>query len=191
MEKVGILLLAVAIVTLVQSDSFPSSASIPTSVSLSLAKNGQVDVFLTFLPRPTSVLNTLQLLTLSRDDRLNSVARTLKENAAKSQKSLLAFLVGNPSISVKSFWISNQILVKNVDSELLHVLAARPEVEEIQESGSIPLEEPIDLKIVEKTSGVEWGIEIIGAESVWAAGNNGKTPSVELCHILYYRLNNH
>jgi len=160
------LILALAIA--VQAAPSPISSSL----RLSLATKGKVNVFLTLNERPSAVLSTLNLSNLSRDEKLNLVGATLKAHAKATQRSLVAFLA-TQQVTFKSFWISNQILVKNVDAELLLALAARPDVAKITENGSVPLEKPLDLKSVHRTKAVEWGVEIIGTPAVWATGNNG------------------
>jgi len=166
MLKVAILL-AVAVAAV-------HSAPISGSLKKSLASKGSVDILVTLKASTSAVLNNLAVESLLRPDRLNAVAHSLQAHAQVTQKSLLQFLAGVEGIKVKSLWISNQVFVKNVNAALLAKLASRSDVSEIQENEIIPLEAPIDLKKVDSIRREnEWGVKMVGAPEVWAAGNNG------------------
>jgi len=152
-----------------------SPVNIPSSLDESLQSKGTVDVFLS-LESPQPILSQLKARRiLSRAERKSVVAGALKSHAEKSQKSLLAFLSAQPQVTVKSFWISNEVYVKGADGALISKLRARSEVlnirEELKEEKILPAIPGSQTKHM--PNALEWGVDKIGAQAVWDAGFNG------------------
>jgi len=78
------------------------------------------------------------------------------------------------SIQFKSFWMSNQIYIKNANLELVKTLASIQQVEEINQEAIILLDTPVRGKNPSTKGPVplaEWGIERVKAQEAWATTN--------------------
>lgn len=110
----------------------------------------------------------------TKEARGNFVYEKLKQNAQADQKNILKVLK-NTQASYRSFFIINAIQVKG-DFNLLKKLANLPEVKQLTDNSPIQFEEPV-LTNYSSSRGpttIEWGIDMIDAEEVWALGYNGQ-----------------
>ncbi|WP_050761606.1 S8 family serine peptidase [Beutenbergia cavernae] len=109
------------------------------------------------------------------DARGIAVYEALRETAAASQAGTIAALDAADA-SYVPYWVANAILVKGGTLDLAQSLAASPEVLEIRQTTVYPLEEPV--MTPDTTMGpqaVEWGIQAINADDVWATyGTTGE-----------------
>lgn len=171
MAKFAVALLAV--VCSLSYQSLAASSVINTQLRSVLARGETANVFIS-LTGTQSVLNQLNAQRFQdRNARLNSVAFSLKNHAAASQKSIAEFL-RQSRIAFKSFWISNQIYIPNASLALVEKIAAMDLVSEITEEVVIPVALPISSKVSE-VKALQWGVEKIEANRVWTmpGGNNG------------------
>ena len=149
----------------------------------SLRQKGTTNVLVSMKDSVSPVLRSLRSTHFStRADRLNSVAKTLEDFATESQKNVHAFLeaqkVGK-SFSTKSLWVTNQIIIKSADLDLVQKLAALDDISEITEEFFIELDAPLDLQVYENLTSanddeVQWGVQQIEAPVVWNSGNKGQ-----------------
>jgi subtilisin family serine protease len=104
--------------------------------------------------------------------RLNHVHDTLTALAASSQQAIRVFLDGQ-GVRYESFWINNSIYVYGADRALVEALAARGDVAYVRGDHEVPLVEPVSIQEADAPQGIEWGLTMINANDVWAAGNRG------------------
>lgn len=103
---------------------------------------------------------------------------SLRQHAQRTQEPILTLIASSKSIlsatQIHSYWISNQIFVRDADLSILDLLANRADVARVDEEQVIQLD-PIDLQPVEDQSvkAVDWNLDIIGAPQIWADGVNG------------------
>ena len=81
----------------------------------------------------------------------------------------------NKRIKHRAFYIINAIQVKG-DAQLLQTIAEFPEVKKINDNTPIKTEEPIieSHATPRGPTAIEWGIDMINADDVWAMGYNGQ-----------------
>lgn len=100
------------------------------------------------------------------------VFETLRDHAAETQQEAVTFLRDH-HIDYQSLWITNLIRTTG-DADLLYNLARLPSVKRIIENGEMRQLIPVDEPLVQDRSIVEWGIERINADDVWALGFRGQ-----------------
>lgn len=110
----------------------------------------------------------------TKEARGNFVYEKLKTNAQADQKNILKILK-NSNASFRSFFIINAIQVKG-DFNLLRKLAKLSEVNQLTDNSPIQFEEPVSTSYTNERgpTAIEWGIDMIDAEEVWALGFNGQ-----------------
>ncbi len=110
----------------------------------------------------------------TKEARGNFVYEKLKTNAQADQKNILKVLK-NAQASYQSFFIINAIQVKG-DYNLLRKLATLPEVNQLTDNSPIQFEEPVSTNYTNERgpTAIEWGVDMIDAEEVWALGFNGQ-----------------
>lgn len=110
----------------------------------------------------------------TKEARGNFVYEKLKQNALADQKNILKILK-NTQASYRPFFIINAIQVKG-DINLLKKLAKLPEVKQLTDNSPIQFEEPVSTNYSNSRgpTAIEWGIDMIDAEEVWALGYNGQ-----------------
>ncbi|MBI4771342.1 MAG: S8 family serine peptidase [Chloroflexi bacterium] len=110
----------------------------------------------------------------NRNERLNYVHDTLVAHAAATQKAITRYLSGR-GVRYESFWINNSLYVYGADLALVRALARRGDVAYLHGDHDLPLVAPVEVKASpDEVAGVEWGIQLINADDVWAAGNTGQ-----------------
>lgn len=110
----------------------------------------------------------------TKEEKANYVFQQLKNTAHQSQATLVNFLkVKNADF--KPFYIINAIYAKG-DLTLIQQIAERPEVAFILDNPVVKIEEPFKNNEVEDRgpNALEWGIERINADDVWAMGYMGQ-----------------
>lgn len=132
----------------------------------------------------------------SRGDQIASLVDNLETAAEKSQRAVTAILAhesdaATPLFSVAStFWISNQVFIQDATAELLVKLLTESSIQEIREEAIFTLENP-DVEIVpaistssngsvavSEANSAAWGVNKIGAVSVWGLGITGENVTV-------------
>ncbi len=102
----------------------------------------------------------------SKAVRGQQVYDLLTATASTSQAGLRALLQARGA-SFHSYWIVNAIQVTG-GADLLNAIAARPEVAEIRADATYQIPEPQPGEAQARIQAVEWGINRIGADQVWA-----------------------
>ena len=111
----------------------------------------------------------------TREARLHYVHDTLREVALRSQSPLRAELDG-AGVDYRSFYVVNVLVVKG-DRALVARLAARPDVARIAANPrvrqTLPEPRPGGVRPLVPQA-VEWGVERVNADDVWALGYTGQ-----------------
>ena len=106
--------------------------------------------------------------------RSQYVFEKLQQDISKSQKNIIQ-LLKNKRAKHSAFYIINAIQVKG-DAQLLQTIAKFPEVKQINDNAPIKMQEPVEENYTNERgpNAIEWGIEMINADDVWAMGYNGQ-----------------
>ncbi len=139
---------------------------------LEKAEAGEKVDFLVVLHEKADVSGAKKLNT--KNEKAWYVFNQLKQTAASSQQNIINFLQENHA-KHKSFYIINSIyVVGNLD--LIKTLAERSDVAKVQDNPKSKMEElPIeDLSNSRGPDAIEWGIDMINADDVWALGYTGQ-----------------
>ena len=149
----------------------------------SLREKSTANILISMKDTTAAVLNSIKTRSFAtREDRLNTVAGTLKQFAAKSQADVLSVLEKakqEKPIRVESLWITNQIIVRDADLALVQQLISMDQINKIEEEAFFPLDEPLDLQVFEnmgkaEDDEVQWGVKMVEAPVVWSQGNRGE-----------------
>src|SRR5499425_984377 len=103
-------------------------------------------------------------------DRGETVVNSLRETADRTQPPLLNFLA-RFNAEVTPFWIVNTIRVTTSDEQLIHRLAALPNVALIKADKIWQLPEPAQGAEEPTIQSVEWGVSRVHAPDVWSQYN--------------------
>ncbi len=113
----------------------------------------------------------------TKEAKAQFVYEKLSGTAYRSQRRVLE-LLRNTTVSANSMYLVNAVAIEQADALLLRHIAALPEVARIVEDPWVFMDLPQATLDVSPTStergGVEWGVEKIGAPSVWAQGYTGQ-----------------
>jgi len=136
----------------------------------------RVNILVSMKQGTESALAQVQARSFStRGERATAVYTSLKALAAESQAAVLEMLQSPRffAITVRSFWITNQVYIQGADRYLIESLAEMDDVSAIDEEEIVHLVEPeADPSM---TIQAEWGIDKIQTEQAWAAlGSNGR-----------------
>ena len=182
MKKYSISLIFASILFLSWTAFSPSSHSIENleenweqKISPQLmtkALRGEKLDFLVLLKKQAEVSAAKNLKT--KTARGNFVYQKLKQDAHVSQKNILS-LLNNTQAVYQSFYIINALQVKG-DFDLLKKIAQLPEIKKITDNSPIQLEEPMEKSATNARgpNAIEWGIDMINADEVWAQGFRGQ-----------------
>jgi len=137
-------------------------------IQSSFEKGENVDVFLHFpqynLPKTLAIEKTR-----NRAQARNLVRQSRALHNAKFQPKVTSIL-DELQVEYKTYWITNSILVKNVNADLLKTLQTLPNLVEIEaDKISAFIVDPMVHEITEipNKRAAEWNIEIIGAPKAW------------------------
>jgi hypothetical protein len=106
-----------------------------------------------------------------RGQKMTDIREALISHNAQTQKALRQ-LLDSKSISYKTFWISNRMIIKEATLELVNELKSYPDVAQIRKEVVAQLH-PVESKPA-KHQESPYGIGLVGAPDVWAAGNTGE-----------------
>lgn len=151
--------------------NFRTSDDEPTDIMVSL-KGGntralqQVESH-AFKTREEKTLATVESLIMTAEEAQRNIFQLLNEPGVEAPR--------RSAESSKSFWITNQVLIKGARADLIEKLTQLDEVESIRPPITIQLE-PVHVNPMPRTNNqtLEWGIEKIQAEQVWRSGNKGE-----------------
>jgi hypothetical protein len=181
--------LALVVLALFQASQGQNLPKIKTSLQESLRSKEQVSIFVAVKNGGTiPVLRRLESSVafksaLTHAQRTTQVSHALKAHAETSQKPVLEFIQRNfPEVEIRSFWIVNQIYLKNVTRAVVEALASLDIVSEIQEEQqshiSHFLQESSSATSVEprNVEDAEWGLQLMRVPEVWEmeGGNKGE-----------------
>ncbi|MDX1407641.1 MAG: hypothetical protein R3330_05890, partial [Saprospiraceae bacterium] len=101
------------------------------------------------------------------------VFHQLQRYAQDQQHRVLQYLE-DQRVAYRSFWIVNAIHAR-LDPEQIKVVAGYPEVRRMTRNTVLMIEQPVDVTTAgNRNAGIEWGLQRIGADSVWAMGITGQ-----------------
>ncbi len=127
--------------------------------------------FIVVLKQQADLSNTKNLKT--KEEKGEFVFKVLQKTALQSQKPILQILQ-NEKAPYQSFFIFNAIYCVG-DARLLRLLAERDDVAYVADNPALPLQTPtVDHDILLSRSAIEWGIQRINADQVWALGYKGQ-----------------
>jgi len=119
----------------------------------------------------------------TREAILETQHAILKDHADVVQADVTAMLEKSSRIAGKKhfldqLWITNELIVRDIDKETVEMLAAHPDVESLVAEQFIPLEETpegetIDLNDYNNTIFNQWGVVNVQAPAAWARGFTG------------------
>lgn len=119
----------------------------------------------------------------SREAILDTQHAILKDHADTVQADVVSMLNYGAAEGKKHYldqlWITNELIVRDIDSETLDKLRFHPDVESLLAEEFIELEETeegesFDLRDYNNTILNQWGVVNVAAPTVWARGNQGQ-----------------
>jgi len=139
--------------------------------------SGEIEVVLRLVEEPGSsaqmkAINTSEISGAEKHQRL---INHFKKQSGNSHSPLINILKNAPGKikSYKSYWISNAVYIKG-DAEFIRQLVARNDVEYVFRNLPLILIEPVASDLADQVvSGIEPGLEIIGARTAWEMGLTG------------------
>ncbi|MAT53151.1 MAG: peptidase S8 [Saprospirales bacterium] len=111
-----------------------------------------------------------------KEEKARYVFEKLRQTAEKSQSGIREFLQ-NMGIPYRTLFIVNALKVKG-DRELLLQVAGRSDVAAVIDNPAIRLERPFAEGNDNNPRTIEWGLEKINADDVWAMGIRGQGVTV-------------
>lgn len=140
-----------------------------------LQNKGVANIFVTLKADTRTILDTVTNARFeSRIEKLNALHDALQDHAEKSQRPILNFLLNrhhSQVFTVTSFWITNQIFIKNADTSLVHDIAVQffDIISSIDEEFFANLIEPVSIQtnVTLNNQEVQWGVQKIQAPEAW------------------------
>lgn len=165
-KAIAIFLMAI----LALSQAAPNPKVHPKLLS-NLKQSSVSNVIVDFVGSNERALETIQTrVFLTRMEKIASVKATLEHHAASSQKQVQGFL-NSKSIGFTSFWISNQLSIREATIDVIEALAAFPDVEQIRlpAQGQFLGGESTKVFLPNKLQEPEpqWNVKIIEAHRAW------------------------
>jgi len=131
-------------------------------------QNQEVELIIK-LKSPTMPLKTSK----NRTNKIINKVAQLKHQAAISQKPVIDYLTKN-GIKYKSFWVSNDLLIKATRAQLPDILSMDVVTHAFSNdktSISLPLTHK---SVTESPSAIEWNVSMVNAPDVWNMGYTGQ-----------------
>lgn len=149
-----------------------ASTLISPQLQSALVGGGRANIFITLKADTSSVLENIQNSRFAdRSTKLNALHAALTNHAHKTQEPILSFLQEAQTPQVTSFWITNQIYVKNADRSLVSSLAESfPDlIANIDEEFFAHLIQPVKVQtnVTRSNADHEWGVIKIQAPEAW------------------------
>lgn len=159
-----------------------SIARVEEKIWKNLEENETTNVLVTFKKANTKAayerFHSMKLITKAA--RRNLQRAILKEHADIVQADVTDMLNNVASNGKKhqitQLWITNELIVRNVDKVTVEELSQHPDVESLQAEWFILLEDIVEEESVSanNTLNLQWGVENVNAEAVWNTGNRGE-----------------
>lgn len=149
----------------------PASQKVAPAILEKTAEGASVPCII-LLRDQADVRGAAQLAT--KQEKANYVFQVLSEKAHRTQSGLKAIL-DERHVPYRSMYIINAIMTE-ADQDLIGVLAARPEVARILDNAPRRFAEPVETApdVPGARNAIEWGIDMINADEVWAMGFRGQ-----------------
>lgn len=146
-------------------------AKLAPKVLIALSEGGELDLMVEFTDK-ADLSAALSLGTKSAKGKY--VYESLKATAQESQARVLAWAAKH-HLQARSFYIVNAIQIK-IPAEYLEKLASFNEVKYITSNGMMKYHEPVEQypSVLRGPAGIEWGLDTINANEVWALGYRGQ-----------------
>ncbi len=149
--------------------------TITPTLHSTLLNKGVANIFITLKADTRTTLDTITHGRFeTRIEKLNALHDALQDHAEKTQRPILNFLSNRQHpqhFTVTSFWITNQIFIKNVDTFLVHDIAVQFSdiVSSIDEEFFAHLIEPVSIQtnVTLNSQDVQWGVQKIQAPEAW------------------------
>ncbi|KAF1325255.1 hypothetical protein FI667_g9263, partial [Globisporangium splendens] len=173
-------LVALAVASVAGTDA--ALARVDAGVHRTLRQQGTVNLIVTMKKGTDESLASIQESSFpTRGQKIASLVESLESNSKSSQEQVTALLTqesgtaGSSFSGYESFWISNQIYIKDATFELVEKLAALDSIYELAEEEIYEL--PPVIQAAASNFSVlanEWGVSKVQAPEVWAKGYNGQ-----------------
>lgn len=148
-----------------------AQGKIEPQVRALLAQQGQANVLVVLAEQPDVSGAAAQV---SKADKGRYVYARLRETADRTQAPLRA-LLDRMGLRYRAYYVTNVIAIENLDANTAAALAGRPEVGQIAANPAVKLQDPVAAQAAAPTAqGVEWNIQKIGADQLWAAKVRGQ-----------------
>ena len=176
MRKIRYIFCALAIFNIASGQTGDDLKKKISPALLEQTNNGQSSPFLIVLSKQADLTPATRLST--KDEKSHYVYNALQQIAENTQAKLVAFL-NQQNIPHESVFIINAIKAEGTH-ELIYSIAQRTDVSQILDIPNMKISEPIVLPKVNDVSRntIEWGIEMINANDVWALGIRGQGVTV-------------
>ncbi|KAF1325311.1 hypothetical protein FI667_g9261, partial [Globisporangium splendens] len=176
----------VALTALLAAFVAPSAAApqVHSNVHRALRAQGTVNLIISMKEGTEKVVASVKESDFAdRGQKIASLVESLERNSQESQKTLANLLSQEASSAeplfseYKSFWISNQVYVKDATFELLEKLVVDPSIASIIEEPVAEIPHLIGATAMVNASNLtttEWGLQKIKIPEIWATGNIGQ-----------------
>ncbi len=140
---------------------------------LAVVENGGTVDFLVYMNEQSDISAAKSLT--NKNEKGQYVYTRLRETALASQAEVIAELEAQGA-EYRPYWVVNALWAKG-DLALVEALAQRTDVQSIIANPNLQMEAPVDMNFEPdntKNSAVEWGLQMINADDVWAMGYRGE-----------------
>lgn len=161
-----------------------SAARVEENIWKNLEQSATTNVKITFRKSNTKAaferFHALKLT--SRNAKLNSQYSILKDHADIVQADVTSVLLKASAAhgkkhEIAQLWISNELIVRNVDKEMVEILKNHPDVASLEAEWFIQLDVMEKPSIATRNNTIlfnQWGVANVGAPQVWDAGYRGQ-----------------
>ncbi len=172
MKKLLSLTLGMAMLIQLQGQTTPAWHHKVSASLLEKTANGESAPFFILLNEQADVSAARSLGT--KNEKATYVFHQLKDEATRTQKKVIAFL-NTEQAPYQSFFIVNAIRTEG-NQDLIKILAERSDVKKILNNSPMSFAAPVEKLSgdIDSRSAVEWGIDMINADDVWALGYRGQ-----------------
>lgn len=139
-------------------------------------RSGEPASFIILLASQADVSGASQIH--SKEGKATFVFNALQQTALQSQKSITAFLNAQ-QMTYQSLYVVNAIRASGSQT-IIQSIASRQDVARVIAESSVTYPKPVDMGSdqSDNRSAIEWGIDMINADDVWALGYTGQGTTV-------------
>lgn len=177
----------VAIAASLTATPTTAAPQVHANVHRTLRAQGTVNLIITMKDGTESVVaSAKETVFANRGKHIENLVESLEQNSKQSQRALTSILSQEVSTAeplfteYKSFWISNQVFIKDATLALLEKLVSEPSISDITEEpiAEIPSFDGEAVAITADVAGnlttTAWGLLKSEVPQVWATGNIGQ-----------------